>query len=199
MEVSNDYSFSLTLPEWAIAENKKLKPTYETIEDRMREVLRFARRNTEEQTGGPFAAGVFELDTGRPVVVGVNRVMPHLCSSAHAEVVALSLAQKMLKTFDLGAANVPAHQLVVNWRPCAMCYGATIWSGITSLVIAGAGSKVEDITGFDEGPLRDNWKEELEQRGISVTIGVLHEEALAGLRYFADSGHFVYNARQDSS
>ena len=199
MEASNDYSISLTLPEWAIAENKKLKPTYETIEDRMREVLRFARRNTEEQTGGPFAAGVFELDTGRPVVVGVNRVMPHLCSSAHAEVVALSLAQKMLKTFDLGAANVPAHQLVVNWRPCAMCYGATIWSGITSLVIAGAGSKVEDITGFDEGPLRDNWQEELEQRGISVTIGVLHEEALAGLRYFADSGHFVYNARQDSS
>ena len=199
MEVSNDYSFSLTLAEWAIAENKKLKPTYETIEDRMREVLRFARRNTEEQTGGPFAAGVFELDTGRPVVVGVNRVMPHLCSSAHAEVVALSLAQKMLKTFDLGAANVPAHQLVVNWRPCAMCYGATIWSGITSLVIAGAGSKVEDITGFDEGPLRDNWQEELEQRGISVTIGVLHEEALAGLRYFANSGHFVYNARQDSS
>ena len=199
MEVSNDYSFSLTLPEWAITENQKLKPAYETIEDRMREVLRFARRNTEEQTGGPFAAGVFELDTGRPVVIGVNRVMPHLCSSAHAEVVALSLAQKMLKTFDLGAANVPAHQLVVNWRPCAMCYGATIWSGITSLVIAGAGSKVEDITGFDEGPLRDNWQEELEQRGISVTIGVLHEEALAGLRYFANSGHFVYNARQDSS
>ena len=65
--------------------------------------------------------------------------------------------------------------------------------------IAGAGSKVEEITGFDEGPLRDNWKEELEQRGISVTIGVLHEEALAGLRYFANSGHFVYNARQDSS
>jgi len=165
----------------------------------MREVLRFARRNTEEQTGGPFAAGVFELDTGRPVVVGVNRVMPHLCSSAHAEVVALSLAQKQLQTFDLGAPNVPAHQLVVNWRPCAMCYGATIWSGITSLVIAGAGSKVEDITGFDEGPLRDNWQEELEQRGISVTVGVLHEEALAGLRYFASSGALVYNARQDSS
>ena len=80
-----------------------------------------------------------------------------------------------------------------------MCYGATIWSGITSLVIAGAGSKVEDITGFDEGPLRDNWQEELEQRGISVTVGVLHEEALAGLRYFAKSGALVYNARQDSS
>ena len=80
-----------------------------------------------------------------------------------------------------------------------MCYGATIWSGITSLVIAGAGSKVEGITGFDEGPLRDNWQEELEQRGISVTVGVLHEEALAGLRYFADSGALVYNARQDPS
>ena len=141
MATSNDYSFSLTLPEWAINENKSLKPTYETIEDRMREVLRFARRNTEEQTGGPFAAGVFELDTGRPVVVGVNRVMPHLCSSAHAEIVALSLAQKQLQTFDLGAPNLPAHQLVVNWRPCAMCYGATIWSGITSLVIAGAGPR----------------------------------------------------------
>ena len=94
MEVSNDYSFSLTLPEWAIAENKKLKPTYETIEDRMREVLRFARRNTDEQTGGPFAAGVFELDTGRPVVVGVNRVMPNLSTSAQAAIEEQTLAQK---------------------------------------------------------------------------------------------------------
>ncbi len=80
-----------------------------------------------------------------------------------------------------------------------MCYGATIWSGITSLVIAGAGSKVEDITGFDEGPLRDNWQEELEGRGISVTVGVLLEEALAGLRHFANSGALVYNARQGPS
>jgi len=80
-----------------------------------------------------------------------------------------------------------------------MCYGATIWSGVTSLVIAGAGSKVEDITGFDEGPLRDNWQEELEQRGISVTVDVLHEEALAGLHHFANSGAVVYNARQGPS
>jgi tRNA(Arg) A34 adenosine deaminase TadA len=198
MAASTDYGISLTLPEWAVVENENLNLCYDSDEARVREVLRFAQRNTEEQTGGPFAAGVFEKDSGRPIVIGVNRVTPHQCSSAHAEIVTLSLAQHRLQSFDLGAADMPAHQLVVNWRPCAMCYGATIWSGVSSLLIAGQGPEMEEITGFDEGPLRDDWQDELERRGIDVTIGVLHDEALAGFRYFAQSGGPVYNGRQGS-
>ena len=189
-------NFTLSLPEWATAETQNLPATLPTLEDRMRVVIRFARLNFERNTGGPFAAGVFERDTGKPVVIGVNRVVPSNCSSAHAEVMTLSLAQNVLGAYDLGAAGLPAYQLVVSWRPCVMCYGAVLWSGIRSLVIAGSGPEVEDLTGFDEGPIHPDWKNELAKRGIELVENVLHDEAVQVYRDFAASGAPVYNARQ---
>ncbi len=188
--------FSLNLPKWAVEEHQRLPARIERLEDRMAEVIRFSRLNFENKTGGPFSAGVFEQDSGKLIVIGVNRVMPTNCSSAHAEVMALSLAQKIVGNWDLGAAGLPAHQLVVNWRPCAMCYGAVIWSGVRSLVVAGDGPELEEITGFDEGPVHPDWRGELERRGISVVEDVLREQALAVYRAFAASQNIVYNARQ---
>ncbi len=187
--------FTISLPDWAIAELKTLPETMSTLEERMAAVIRFSQLNYENNTGGPFAAGVFERDTGKMVVIGVNRVVPSDCSSAHAEVVTLSLAQKLLGTFDLGGVGMPAHQLVVNWRPCAMCYGAVIWSGIQSLVIAGDGPELEEITGFDEGPVHPEWEAELTKRGISVTNNVLRDDACKVFHGFANSGSLVYNGR----
>jgi tRNA(Arg) A34 adenosine deaminase TadA len=190
-----DLSLTLTLPDWVSAELQSLPPTLPTLEERMAAVIRFARLNVDYDTGGPFAAGVFERDSGKLIVIGVNRVMPHNCSSAHAEVMALSFAQKQLGTFDLGGEGLPAHQLVVNWRPCAMCYGATIWSGVRSLVVAGDGPELEEITGFDEGPVHPDWVVEMEKRGISVVQDVLRDEAIAGFHAFAKANRIVYNGR----
>jgi tRNA(Arg) A34 adenosine deaminase TadA len=186
--------FSISLPDWAIEENHQLPEFIPSQEERMRQVIRFSRLNFERGTGGPFAAGVFERGTGKRVIIGVNRVVPSNCSSAHAEVTALSMAQHLLGTFDLGQPHRPAYQLVVNWRPCVMCYGATLWSGVKSLMIAGSGSELEIITGFDEGPIHPHWHLELEKRGIEVVNHVLTEEALQVFRDFAASGSLVYNA-----
>jgi tRNA(Arg) A34 adenosine deaminase TadA len=183
------------LPEWAIAELPRLPAQVPSLEARVRLVVAWARRNFQEDTGGPFAAAVFEEYGGRLVSIGVNRVVPASCSAAHAEIMALSLAQQSLGTFDLGAAGLPAHQLVVNWRPCAMCFGALPWSGISSLAIAGSGPELEELTGFDEGPIHPNWSDELERRGIRVTDGVLREAAVETFKLFADSGRAVYNGR----
>jgi len=169
------------------------------LEERMAAVIRFSRLNIEKKTGGPFAAGVFERDSGKLVVIGVNRVVPSSCSSAHAEVITLSLAQNLLDTFDLGGQDQPAHQLVVNWRPCAMCYGSVVWSGVRSLVVAGDGPELEEITGFDEGPIHPQWRSELEKRGIEVIENILRDEAIEVYREFAASQQLVYNARLDAS
>ncbi len=190
--------FSLALPEWCIQELEALPDHLPAQEERMETVIRLARLNFRNNTGGPFAAGVFEQDSGRLIAIGVNRVMTSNCSSAHAEIMALSLAQKRLGTYDLGGPGLPTHQLVVNWCPCAMCFGAVLWSGVRSLVIAGEGPEMEDITGFDEGPLPCRWRQELEMRGIVVASGVLRQEALAMFREFAESRPFVYNARLGS-
>ena len=186
----------LDLPDWVPAELLQLPEFLPDLEARMAAVLRFARLNTKNQTGGPFAAGVFEHDSGRLIVIGVNRVVPLSCSSAHAEIMALSLAQQRLGVYDLGGPGMPAHQLVVNWSPCAMCFGAVLWSGIRSLVIAGADSEMEAITGFDEGPMPEQWRKELAKRGIELVEGMLREEALADFRTFAASSPIVYNGRQ---
>jgi tRNA(Arg) A34 adenosine deaminase TadA len=187
--------FTLDLPPWAVTELNALPTHMATPEERMAAVLRFARLNFEQETGGPFAAGVFERDSGRLVVIGVNRVLASHCSSAHAEVMAISLAQQLLGVYDLGGPGLPAHQLVVNWRPCAMCYGAVLWSGVRSLVIAGDGPELEAITGFDEGPVHPDWRGELAQRGIELAEDVLRDAALADYRAYAASRQFVYNAR----
>ena len=199
----------LKLPEWAVVETMNLrnaKDSYNEVE-RVQIVNRFAKLNTENNTGGPFAAAIFERDSGKLLVAGVNRVVPTSMSAAHAEVTVLSVAQQMLGTFDLGGKGLPAYQLVVNWRPCTMCFGAVIWSGVRSLLLAGYGQEVEEITGFDEGPIpggeangdngRPLWMAELEKRGIEVKTASdeLRNEAIEGFKFFRDSGSLVYNGR----
>ena len=186
----------LTMPEWAPAYLETLPDFIPAVEDRMAAILELARLNFEKDTGGPFAAGVFEQESGRLVSIGVNRVVASGCSSAHAEVMALSLAQQRLQVYDLGGPGQPVFELVVNWRPCAMCFGAVLWSGIRRLTIAGSGPQLEALTGFDEGPLPRQWRAELARRGIVLTEGVLRREAIGLFRWFGASGRTVYNARQ---
>lgn len=187
---------SLTLPKWVYTKLDSLPEVFPTKEERMRLIIELSQLNIDNETGGPFAAGVFEEETGKLVSVGVNRVMPLNCSSAHAEIVAISMAQKKLNTFDLGGSELPSHQLVVNWRPCLMCYGAVIWSGVQSLLIAGSSHELESITGFDEGPFGDEWLNELEKRSISVIDGILKDEAIKVFQSFREKGMYVYNSRR---
>lgn len=186
----------IDLPPWAIQANKALPESVNSVEDRMKHVIEFSRMNIEHNTGGPFAAGVFETQTGRPVVIGVNRVIPLNNSSAHAEIVTLTMAQKILGTFDLGGENMPDYQLVINAQPCAMCCGSIPWSGIRSVVIAASSDQVESITGFDEGPTHPQWQSEYQRRGIEVIENILAPEACAVLETFAKSGAEIYNGRQ---
>jgi tRNA(Arg) A34 adenosine deaminase TadA len=188
--------FTLTLPHWFSEELGRHPVFLPTREERMRMIIRFAELNFENDTGGPFAAGVFERETGKRIAIGVNRVVPSNCSAAHAEIMALSLAQRRLATFDLGGPGMAPHELVVNWRPCAMCYGAVLWSGVRSLVIAGSDDELEKLTGFDEGPIHPNWQAELRKRSVDLYDQVLREEALQVFQAFADSGALVYGGRR---
>ena len=186
--------YGVTLPDWVVDE--VAGASVETDEDKMALVNRLARRNFHEKTGGPFAALVVE--DGRLISAGVNLVLASGLSSSHAEVVALGLAQKAVGTWDLGAGGA-RRELIVNWRPCVQCYGATMWSGVTRLVVAGDGPELEQLTKFDEGPMVADWAAQFSSRGISVTQDVLREEALAVYREYGEfvaAGEVtVYNAR----
>lgn len=191
--------YRVALPAWIDDELADVPAAIPDRGDRMRLVHRLADRNWREGNGGPFAALVAEQDTGRIVSVGVNVVLASGVSSAHAEVVALGLAQTATGGWDLGGESLPRHELVVNWRPCVQCYGAAMWSGVRGLVVAGEGPDLEEITTFDEGPLGADWAEQFEARGIKVIHDVLRDEALAVFRAYRDAvdvdGVTVYNAR----
>jgi tRNA(Arg) A34 adenosine deaminase TadA len=192
--------FAAQLPEWVAGELAGTPDRLPDVEDRMRLVHRLADRNHREGTGGPFAAAVSDTATGEILSVGVNLVLATNLSTMHAEVVALCLAQARLRTWDLGGPGSTPVELTVNWRPCAMCYGAVLWSGIERLVIAGEGDEIEQLTGFDEGPMRADWKEQFRLRGIEVRTDVLREQALAVFRAYGQrTDATVYNSRRRQS
>lgn len=196
-------SYSATLPDWVLEEVAALDGPFASDLDKVRFTNLLSRRNHLEGTGGPFAALVLDTATGEIVSVGVNLVLSSGLSSSHAEIVALSLAQVRTGGWDLGADAATGRELIVNWRPCAQCYGALLWAGVTRLVIAGDGPEVEALTGFDEGPMRDDWIEQLESRGVSVTIDVSRDEAIDVFREYgervAEGKAVVYNGRGSGS
>jgi tRNA(Arg) A34 adenosine deaminase TadA len=196
MDVAPAYpSLCVSLPDWLTRAYEPSDRVYPTVEARMRLVIALAQRNIEEGTGGPFAAAVFDGTTHRLLAPGVNRVTTQNCSSAHAEIVALSIAQRVLGCYDLGRAGMPTCELVSSTEPCAMCMGAVPWSGVRTLVCGARGEDACAI-GMDEGAKPTRWVDELEQRGIAVIRDVCRDAAVAVLRDYLRRGGTIYNARQ---
>ena len=186
---------TLRLPDWVVEFVSEGDRTYPTVDDRMRFAVELSRLNVRNGTGGPFGAAVFERESGRLLAPGVNLVVGSGCSVFHAEMVAIMVAQGVVGTFDLGGESLPPYELIATTEPCAMCLGATPWSGVRGLV---CGARDEDAraVGFDEGAKMSEWAGSLEDRGISVRRDVLRGEAVAVLQEYAELGGEIYNSRQ---
>ncbi|WFB34650.1 nucleoside deaminase [Kiritimatiellota bacterium B12222] len=159
-----------------------------TPEGRMAAVISWAEANVERQEG-PFAAGVFDLDTGACISAGVNRVLSSGCSVAHAEIMALMLAQQELSCVNL--AEKGRYVLTTSAQPCSQCFGAVPWSGVVSMEFGASREDVEAI-GFDEAPCPENWRELLEERNITIMGPVRQTEAAAVLQRYAQQGGNIY-------
>lgn len=185
----------LGLPGWVEELVSDPGRQYPTEEDRMQLAIELSRQNVARGTGGPFGAAVFELSTNRLVAPGVNLVTATNLSTAHAEIVAIMIAQQVVEHFDLGGQGRPPYELVASTEPCAQCFGAIPWSGVRRLA---CGARDEDASGigFDEGPKLADWVSALERRGISVARDVCRDEAAAVLKEYAERGGEIYNARQ---
>ena len=175
----------LTLPAWT-HEAIDLSHAYSSDEDKVALAIELSRLNVEAASGGPFGAVVFGPDH-RVISIGVNRVMPHTCSLAHAENMAYMLAQQRLQTPRLNERIAPI-TLATSSQPCCQCYGATVWAGIDRLLIGARAEDVMMLTEFDEGPLPVDWIGELNKRGIEVIRDLCRDEARAVLRAYGEMG-----------
>ena len=185
----------IQIPEWIDRFLTGYPDFIPSIHARMLFVIEAAQRNISEDTGGPFAAAVFESESGRLISLGVNLVLSQGLSMLHAEMVAFALAQKKIGSYNLGRYDLPAHELVTSIEPCAMCFGAIPWSGVRR-VITGARDADARSIGFDEGPKMKDWRSELEKRGIATLCDVSREAAAQVLLNYSLQGGIIYNSRE---
>lgn len=189
MPISSHCSFEL--PAWVRPFLVDWQQPLLSTDLRMQLAVALSMESVQQKTGGPFGAVVVNEQTGALVSVGINLVTTAGLSIAHAEMVALSLAQLSMGQWNL--SHTGPLQLVTSCEPCAMCFGALPWSGIKSLV-CGARKEDAEAAGFDEGDKPENWVGSLQRRGIEVQRGVLRSEAASVLAYYHDNGGPIYNA-----
>ncbi len=166
--------------------------SYRTDDERMQLAISVARENVNRGTGGPFGAAIFERDTGHLVAIGMNSVVRLNNCALHGEMVAFMMAQQRVGSFTLNAPALPTHELFTSCEPCAMCLGATLWSGVRR-VVYGATRDDASRLNFEEGPVFPESYKYLEDRGIAIQRNVLRDEARAVLELYRAKRGTIYN------
>ena len=184
----------LTLPAW-VHDAVDSSRAYASDADKVGLAIDLSAHNIDARTGGPFGAVVFGPDD-RIIAVGVNRVVPHACSVAHAEMMAYMLAQgrtqRLRLNRDEDGNEVGPITLATSSQPCCQCYGATVWAGVDCLLIGARAEDVMALTEFDEGPLPADWVGELSARGIEVVRDIHRDAACVVLRAYGEEGGHRY-------
>lgn len=154
------------------------------LQDRLMELV-------ESDAGcGPFYAAVVDRD-GNVVSECANSVVSSGISHAHAEMNAISAAEKKLGTWNLAGKGLT---LFTTAEPCMMCIGGILWSGIEKVVYGVSTQSVERLTGFDEG-FKPSWRDEFERRGISVSGPILEPKGEAVLKRYVERQGVIYSPR----
>jgi tRNA(Arg) A34 adenosine deaminase TadA len=183
-------ALSIALPDWVHSFIDWNRP-YQHDDEKMALAIKLAEQNILRGTGGPFGAAIFDALTGKLLSIGVNCVVMNNNSALHAEVMAIMLAEERLGSFSL-AVHSNRYELFSSCEPCAMCLGATLWSGVKRLVCAATGEDARAI-GFDEGPVFVESFAYLQDKGIEIDRGFMRLEGQAILQDYARRNGPIYN------
>jgi guanine deaminase len=135
----------------------------------MRRAIAIALENIRAG-GGPFGAVVAK--DGRIIAEGANRVTASNDPTAHAEVVAIREACRVLGDFQLTGCD-----LYTTCEPCPMCLGAIYWARPARVFYAGSAADAA-AAGFDDAFIYDELKVAHAGRRIPM-IQLLRDESLA--------------------
>ncbi len=138
--------------------------------DFMRRAIALAIENVRTGRGGPFAALV--VKGGRIIAEGANRVTATNDPTAHAEVVAIREACRIVGNFQLTGCD-----LYTTCEPCPMCLGAIYWARPARVFYAGTAADAA-AAGFDDAFIYDEIRKLPVARSIPMTQ-LLREESLA--------------------
>ncbi len=136
----------------------------------MRRAIALALENVRSGGGGPFAALIVKEE--RIIAEGTNRVTRTNDPTAHAEVVAIREACRVLADFQLHGC-----ELYTTCEPCPMCLGAIYWARPARTFYAATAADAAEA-GFDDAFIYDELKIAPAIRRIPMTQ-LLRDDSLA--------------------
>ena len=127
----------------------------------MQMAIDLATENVTSRAGGPFGAVV--VREGKVIATGVNSVTANNDPTAHAEVMALREACRVLETFELTGCDV-----YTSCEPCPMCLAAIYWSRCAAIYFGNTAADAANA-GFDDSFLYAEVQKPLEDRTIPTS------------------------------
>ncbi|MDP3999802.1 MAG: nucleoside deaminase [bacterium] len=135
----------------------------------MAEAIRLSRKMTRAGEGGPFGAVI--VKNGKIIARGWNRVTSTNDPTAHAEMMAIRIACKKLKNFQLDNCVI-----YTSCEPCPMCLAAIYWARPKKIFYANTKKDAAKI-GFDDDFIYKELKQAPAKRKMLI-IPMMRNEAL---------------------
>ena len=139
----------------------------------MREAIRLSIENMRAGNGGPFGAVI--VKDGKIIARGFNQVTSSNDPTAHAEVVAIREACKVLNSFQLEDCEI-----YTSCEPCPMCLGAIYWARPSKMYYANTKKDAANI-GFDDQFIYEELELTLDKRQLSAEQ-LLQDEAIVAFK-----------------
>ncbi|MCD6482224.1 MAG: nucleoside deaminase, partial [Candidatus Izimaplasma sp.] len=132
--------------------------------------------------GGPFGAVI--VKDGEIIAVGHNHVVESNDPTAHAEIVAIRKASKLLGRFDLSDCEIYS-----QCEPCPMCFAAIHWAKMKTLYYGATRYDAADI-GFDDQYIYDVIQGKANKDQVKV-IKIDREECVAPFKEWSEKNNKV--------
>lgn len=140
--------------------------------------IKLANKNVLKAVGGPFGAVI--VKDGKIIAKSANKVTLKNDPTAHAEISAIRIACKKLKTFDLKGCVI-----YTSCEPCPMCLSAIYWAHIDKVYYANTKEDAAKI-GFDDQFIYDEIALPYEKRKLELKQ-LMREEAKHSFKLWDES------------
>jgi len=144
----------------------------------MRMAIKASEKNVLDSIGGPFGAVI--VKDGKVIAKSGNKVTSTNDPTAHAEVSAIRIACKKLKTFDLSGCVV-----YTSCEPCPMCLAAIYWARVDAVYYGNTKKDAADIN-FDDSFIYDEIEKPTAERKLPIKQ-LMRDEALQAFKLWEQS------------
>lgn len=131
-----------------------------------------------EKGQSPFGACI--IKDGKIISRAHNRVWQKTDITAHAEIEAIRIACRKLKSIHLSGCIIYS-----TCEPCPMCFAACHWARISEIVYGTCIQDAQDI-GFNELAVSNEFLKKTGGSPIQITAGFLREESLNLFKLFSN-------------